>query len=227
MDKKGVDFFGKLAYNTFRALFQRFQPVKYGKRNLKRFRFFLFVFKEVIKVQKKIERISINAILIALSVVFERFLSVRIPFFGVETLRIGIGALPIFIAGFLFEPTDALIVGALADIVGYLISPMGAYMPQFTLTSALTGWIPAITFKYVFKRKLSFIPLLVSIGIGQFVTDIVMVPYFIHTLFGVPYAVLMPGRLIGYPIMLFVYPFLALEVMKRMPQRKKCTDMSE
>ncbi len=176
-------------------------------------------------MQKKIERISINAILIALSVVFERFLSVRIPFFGVETLRIGIGALPIFISGFMFEPTDALIVGALADIVGYLISPMGAYMPQFTLTSALTGWIPAITFKHVFKRKLAFVPLMISIGVGQFITDIVMVPYFIHTLFGVPYTVLMPGRLIGYPVMFFIYPFLALEVMKRIPQWKKCPDV--
>ncbi len=179
------------------------------------------------KMNKKIERITVNAILIALSVVFERFLSVRIPFFGVETLRIGIGALPIFISGFMFEPTDALIVGALADIVGYLISPMGAYMPQFTLTSALTGWIPAVTFKYIFKKQLRFIPLMISIGIGQFVTDILMVPYFIHTLFGVPYAVLMPGRLIGYPIMFFVYPFLALEVMKRIPQRRKCSDFSK
>ena len=164
-----------------------------------------------------IKRLTINSAFIALSVVLERFLSLRISFFGVEGVRIGIGALPIFLSGFIFEPMDGLIVGALSDLVGYFISPMGIYMPQFTLTSALTGWIPAIVYKYFFRRKLNFLSLFVAIGIGQFITDVVMVPYFIHTLFHVPYAVLMPTRAVGYVIMLFVYPVLTLPVMKRIP----------
>lgn len=164
-----------------------------------------------------VKRLTINSAFIALSVILERFLSVRIAFFGVEGVRIGIGALPIFLAGFIFEPLDGLIVGALADLVGYFVSPMGAYMPQFTLTSALTGWIPAVMYKYAFRRKLNFLSLFVAIGTGQFITDMIMVPYFIHTLFKVPYAVLMPPRMIGYPIMLFIYPLLTLPIMKRIP----------
>ncbi len=164
-----------------------------------------------------VKRLVMNSMLIALSVVLTRYLSIRIPFFGVEGVRIGVGALPIFLAGFMYDPVDGFVVGALADVAGFLVSPIGAYMPQFTLTSALTGWIPAMVYKYAFKRKLTFVSLMVATGIGQFITDIIMVPYFLNSLFGVPYAVLMPSRFVGFPVMLFVYPFLIIAIMKRVP----------
>ena len=163
-----------------------------------------------------VKRLVMNSMLIALSVILTRYLSIRISFFGVEGVRIGFGALPIFLAGFMYEPIDGFVVGALADVAGFLISPVGgAYMPQFTLTSALTGWIPAMVYKYAFKRKITFVSLMISTGIGQFITDIIMVPYFLNSLFGVPYAVLMPARFVGFPIMLFAYPAMIIAIMKR------------
>ncbi len=171
--------------------------------------------------ETKVKRLVMNSMLIALSIVLTRYLSIRISFYGVEGIRIGFGALPIFLAGFMYDPVDGLIVGALADIIGFFVSPMGIYMPQFTLTSALTGWIPAAMYKYIFKRKLNFLTLMITTGSGQFITDVVMVPYFLHTLFRIPYTVLMPSRIVGYFAMLLVYPLLILEIMKRVPEFKE------
>ena len=165
----------------------------------------------------KVKRLVMDSMLIALSIVLTRYLSIRISLYGVEGVRIGFGALPIFLAGFMYDPIDGLMVGALADVAGFFISPMGIYMPQFTLTSALTGWIPAAMYKYIFRRKLNFLTLAITTGTGQFITSVVMVPYFLHTLFGIPYVVLMSSRTVGYFIMLFIYPLLILEIMKRVP----------
>jgi len=40
----------------------------------------------------------------------------------------------------------------LSDLLGYFINPMGAYIPHFTLTSALAGMIPATILILIRKR---------------------------------------------------------------------------
>jgi ECF transporter S component (folate family) len=85
-----------------------------------------------------------GAFLIALSIILTRFFSIKITVYGVEGVRIGLGVMPIIIAGFRLGLYQGAKVGALADIVGYLLSPGGAYMPHFTLTSALNGVLPSL-----------------------------------------------------------------------------------
>ena len=79
------------------------------------------------------------SLFIALSIVFARLFSIRIS----EGLRLSFGQTPIILAGILLGPVWGLIVGALADVVGFAVAPMGAYIPGLTLTSALVGLIPA------------------------------------------------------------------------------------
>ena len=57
-------------------------------------------------------------------------------------------------AGLLLGPVWGMLVGALADGVGFLVAPMGAYIPGLTLTSALIGLIPGLIRKYVFKKSI-------------------------------------------------------------------------
>ncbi len=166
----------------------------------------------------KSRRIALSALFIALSVVLTRFLSIRIVLFGVEGIRIGLGDLPILLAGFLLGPIEGAVVGAVSDIVGYLISPMaGPYMPHFTLTSAVEGWLPAMLYKYVFKKSGTFRSIFVAIAIGQFIVSVIMVPYFIHILFGIPYALLMPSYSISYGIALLIYPLFIWRALKFLP----------
>ena len=92
------------------------------------------------------------AMLLALEIVLSRFLSIQTPI-----TRIGFGFIPLVIAGILFGPIPAAIVAALADILGALLFPIGAYYPPLTITSILVG----ITYG-VFLYNKSFDPKKIS-----------------------------------------------------------------
>lgn len=87
--------------------------------------------------ERSLKRMINAAFLIAISIVLTRMLSITTPFF-----RIGFGSVPIMIAGIVLGPKYGFAVGAIADLVGFMMNPMGSFMPGFTLTSAMTGAIP-------------------------------------------------------------------------------------
>lgn len=153
------------------------------------------------------KKIAYLSFLIALTIILTRVLSIRIPIAGVEGVRIGFGALPIIFAGIAFGPVAGGIVGALGDLLGYFINPLGAYMPHFTFTSFLTGFIPGFMVFYVLKRCRSLPIIFISISIGQLISSLILVPYFINSLFEVPFAVLMPPRLISQIINIPIYAY--------------------
>lgn len=76
------------------------------------------------------------ALLVALEVVLSRFFSVQSPY-G----KIGFAFVPLALSGMLFGPWAALGVGAVADVLGAVLFPSGAFFPGFTLTTALKGLI--------------------------------------------------------------------------------------
>ena len=154
-------------------------------------------------------------LLIALSIILTRVASLRIAIGGIEGIRIGFGGLPIILGGVLFGPLSGGLVGAISDLVGYFINPMGAYMPHFTLTSALTGIIPALVLKLSQKNEANVLELGTAIAVGQTITSLILVPYFLHTLFGLPWAILMLPRIIGVPVNIFLYTVAINLLLKR------------
>lgn len=86
--------------------------------------------------------------LATVSIVLTRFLSVMLLLGGLPALRVGFGSIPIIMSGMMFGPVVGGITGVVADVVGYLINPMGgAFFPGFTLSAALYGVIAGILFK--------------------------------------------------------------------------------
>ncbi len=163
------------------------------------------------------KNIVIYGMLIALNVVLTRVGSIRIGAGGTEVVRIGFGGFPIIFAGILFGPIAGGIVGAIGDIIGMIISPMGAYMPHFTLTAALTGIIPGLIMMNCkdIACRASIKRLLLAIGVGQIVTSIILVPYFMNTLFGVPFGVSLPPRLISQAISIPLYAYATKIILVR------------
>ena len=74
------------------------------------------------------------AILTALEVVLNRFLSIQTPF-----LKIGLSFVPVVMGGMLYGPLGGAVVGGLGDMVGALLFPFGPYLPGFSVCGALMG----------------------------------------------------------------------------------------
>lgn len=162
----------------------------------------------------KTRRLVYLAFFVALSIVLSRFLSINVPFGGVAGIRIGFGGLPIIFSGMAFGPLAGAAVGAISDLLGYIINPQGAYMPHFTISAALTGVIPAVIFIYLFKRKINVFSFLVAIAIGQFTTTVLMVSYFLYSLFGLHFPTIFMGNLISQGFTVPVYVLMMLLLTK-------------
>lgn len=97
------------------------------------------------------------SILTAISVILTRFFGIPIPIGGLPALRITFGAIPIGLVGIVFGPIAGALSGTVADLVGFMINPMGGmYFPGFTLSAALSGFIPGIVYKILKSNKYNF-----------------------------------------------------------------------
>jgi riboflavin transporter len=153
-------------------------------------------------------KISLVSLFIAMSIVLTRLASIRIAIGAVEGIRIGFGKLPILLAGLILGPLYGAIVGGISDILGYVIQPIGPYMPHFTIISALSGIIPSLIMQTIGKKNYFFIKIALVVGITLFITDLTLTPYTLHLIFDIPWKILMIPRLISVPITIFVYTYI-------------------
>ncbi|MDI6824874.1 MAG: folate family ECF transporter S component [Bacillota bacterium] len=148
------------------------------------------------------------ATLIALSVVLTRVASVRIPVGGVEAVRIGFGALPILMAGIWGGPVFGFLVGAVADLVGYGINPMGPYVPLITLSSGMLGLIPGLVLRLFPGKEINFGRIAAAVAAAEVLVGMVLTPWFLHLAFLIPYAVLIPPRLVSKPLEVVLFSLI-------------------
>lgn len=144
------------------------------------------------------KKLTIAGFLIALNIVLSRI--VTIP--GI----VNFGGFPIIFAGIALGPVFGGIVGAVGDVVSFIIRPTGAFLPHFVLTSALTGIIPGLVVNLLKNeiRDPKIWKVFVSILTGQIITSVLMVPYFRQMLFGQPFMVnflrTLPKQAINIPV---------------------------
>lgn len=107
--------------------------------------------------QRKIKTVMTTNVMVraslftAISVLLKLVFEIYIPLAGLPALRINLTSVPIILSGIICGPIAGLLTGALSDILCFMIKPSGPYFPGFTLTSALTGLIPALIYKFLKK----------------------------------------------------------------------------
>ena len=159
----------------------------------------------------KTQKLVISALMTAAGVLFTRFLGLT-----TTELYIGIGELPTYIAALLLGPGWGMATGALVDLIGHFLKPMGAYFPGFTFSCALTGLIPGLLLYG--DRNVTYVKLLLTVFITQFICSLVLGPLWLSILFGKAFWAYIPGRLIKQAITVAVYPvmlFGLLRVLRR------------
>lgn len=82
------------------------------------------------------QNLTTGAMLVAMGVVLSFF---RIPLTTIT--EITLTGIPIAAGAYLFGPWTGFLIGALIDVCGYLIKPMGAFFPGFTISAGLAGMI--------------------------------------------------------------------------------------
>ena len=100
--------------------------------------FYLFCgeYTNVLRARERILHLAVCAMLIALYVVLNRFVSITTPGF-----KIGFSVICPMIAGMLFGPAEGALVYGMGDLVSAVVFPFGVYHPGFTLTAILMGFL--------------------------------------------------------------------------------------
>lgn len=104
---------------------------------------------------KSPQNLAVCGMLLALRIVIGYFSNLTLAVS--PNIKIGFSFLPIAIAGILCGPVASGIIGALGDIFCFLLAPMGAYFPGWTINGMLVGLLYGM-FLYESKR---FIPSLI------------------------------------------------------------------
>jgi ECF transporter S component (folate family) len=162
---------------------------------------------------RKFLPVTTTALMSALSVVLSRFASIRVPIGGVEGIRIGFGALPNILVGIVYGPLYGGLSGATADMIGFMLSPMGGgFMPHFTLTAALSGAIPGVVFRLFSiksRQAASYLSLGFSIAVSSVLVSCGLTPYFLHILFGLDYRTVLIPRIFAVLLEIPIYTFVS------------------
>ncbi len=122
-----------------------------------------------------------------------------------------LGGLPLILSGYLMGPWVGGFIGGIVDIMGFLVKPPGPFHIGFTVTSILTAMIPAFFMKYLRPTYWNFV---VTIGLGQLITSVLMVGYIQHTLYGLPLVYYWSKSLFSQTVHVFLYALVAKGVAK-------------
>jgi len=148
----------------------------------------------------KLKKIILSAMLLAILIVFSRFISIK-----TQILVISISFIPIMMSGVWLGPKYSTIIALLGDLLGALLFPFGEYFPGFTVSAALSGLIYGL-FLYNKGRELTTKSLIIRLTISSLIVliaiNIFLTSFWIHMLYGQAYIAVMAGRVITQIIML-------------------------
>lgn len=133
-------------------------------------------------------------LLIALEIILTRFLSIQTPF-----LRIGFGFLPIALVGIMYGPWVAGGAAVVADLLGMLIFPKGAFFPGFTASAFIGGAIYGLL---LYKKPKSMLRIGIAVLLITVLVDLGLNSVWLSILYHKAVIALIVPRIVKSTIML-------------------------
>lgn len=167
---------------------------------------------------KNVRVLARCALLLAIQVVLGLIAAIPIG----PSIRISFGYLAVASVGALFGPVPAMINGALADVLGSLIKPIGPYFPGFTLSAMLGGLVYGLCF-YQYRiclKNVLLAKLIIDIAINLLLNTL-----WLDLLYGKAFMAILPARalknLLQYPVdVALLYPLL-IWLRRRFPEVRR------
>ena len=133
------------------------------------------------------------AVLVALEIVLNRFLSINTP-----VVKIGFSFVPIALAGLMFGPLPAAVVAALADLLGAVLFPTGTIFLGITLTAFLKG----ISWGLFLHKKQTVANIVLAVLVDQIILSYFLNSFWLSILMGSPYTALLATRIVQTAILI-------------------------
>ncbi len=158
------------------------------------------------------KKIILSAMLLAFTIVFARFLSIKTQF-----LVISLSFIPIMMSGIWLGSKYTMTIGALGDFIGAILFPFGTYFPGFTISAAISGYIyGAVLYNNDTKQmenKRFIFRLFISSFLVLVIVNILITSLWLHILYGEAYLIILYTRaitsLVMLPIQISVIYFLS------------------
>ena len=129
---------------------------------------------------KNVRALAAVAMLLALRIVLGMFANATLPCFG-NTVKLSASFIPIAVTGALFGPVPAALVGALGDILSFIIAPTGgAYFPGFTISGLLTGFMYGMV---LYSERLSLPRIAIAWAVNTLVVETFLTAFWLYTLY--------------------------------------------
>ncbi|MDD4796269.1 MAG: folate family ECF transporter S component [Eubacteriales bacterium] len=159
---------------------------------------------------KSLRSLIVTALFIALSLVLD-----SVSIYITPEIKIGVSFVAMALTAFLFGPVMGMAAGGVADVIGYVLNPRGAYFPGFTLSAVLGGLVYGL---FLYRRPAKLLPIFAAkLLINLFIN------LFLNTLWnallgGKGFFVLMPARavknLLLWPVESFILYFVLVGMGK-------------
>lgn len=134
-----------------------------------------------------VQQLVIMGVLVAMDVILTRFLSINTP-----VTRVGFAFVARVIAAILLGPLQAAAVGGIADFIGAIAFPSGAYFPGFTLTAASFGLIYGL----FLHKRITPVRIVGAVVVSQLVCSLGMNTLWLTIMTDSSYVALLATRLL-------------------------------
>ena len=152
------------------------------------------MFSESLMELKNLKSMVMAAMLLAIAVVLG-FFTLQLT----EFIKIGFAYIANEFAGMMFGPVVGSLIGALADVLKYMVNPTGPFFPGFTISGFFGGLIYGMV---LYKKPLSVKRIIVANTLVTVLVNLLLNTYWLTLLYGNAYMALLPARIVKQLVML-------------------------
>lgn len=116
-----------------------------------------------------------------------------------DYLRIGFDSLAKELTGMLFGPVAACVVAGLADLISFILKPVGAFFPGLTLSAMLAGVIYGVV---LYRRPLTLKRVILANVLVTVFVNLLLNTYWMSVLYGNAFLAMLPARAVKQALML-------------------------